>query len=259
MVRDVLLRGECALNREELAWAAGFFDGEGHTGVVKPYNYPQMEVEQKYLPALQRFFEAVGGLGKITAYDKPLRPGRGGGVYYRWYAHKAAREVFELLRPWLSPVKLAQAEAAFAKRDAQDVVEMARIFEMPSKWTFGPTKVRAWVESKVEGHTLNLFGGQTRLDGDVIYNDLDETLPADLRLDATQPHLWEEYRHQFDTVIFDPPFSDHQAVVSYGIKRQQRVTLARETVVIVLRPGGRVLSFGYNRCICDISKFSFQY
>lgn len=234
------------MNREELAWAAGLFDGEGHTGNAGLNRYPQMEIDQKDREVLDRFHAAVGGLGKIIAYSKPVRLGRGGGTYFRWYAHKEAKAVFDLLAPTLSSRKRAQAEQAFSKYDARDVTEIERIFEMPSQWTFEQPKTRAWVEARLYGKVLNLFGGKTRLNGDIVYNDLDETLPADLRRDATKVALWEDLAGQFDCVIFDPPFSDHQAIVTYGIKRAQRVTHARDVVNLVLKSTGRVVSLGYN-------------
>jgi hypothetical protein len=131
-----------------------------------------------------------------------------------------------------------------------------RIFEMPRVWTFAMPKVRKWVEERLEGDVLNLFGGVTRLthphsqaDGagpDIDYNDINPDVPADLRLDACNPDLWASMGASYDTVIFDPPFSVHQAVVSYGMKKKQKVTIARDTVDYVLRPGGRVISLGFN-------------
>ena len=53
----------------ELAWAAGFFDGEGSTSVLKAqrdkYAYVRMSVSQKQPECLERFKAAVGGYGKI--------------------------------------------------------------------------------------------------------------------------------------------------------------------------------------------------
>lgn len=67
-------------NREALAWAAGFFDGEGTavlanlnstrtnptTGRRRDYPTPTLAVTQHFDPAtIHRFHEAVGGLGKV--------------------------------------------------------------------------------------------------------------------------------------------------------------------------------------------------
>jgi len=53
------------IDREELAWAAGFFDGEGCFSYVKTTRYGVATINQIWLEPLQRFQRAVGGLGKI--------------------------------------------------------------------------------------------------------------------------------------------------------------------------------------------------
>lgn len=124
---------------------------------------------------------------------------------------------------------------------------MERWFEMPRKWTFQMPKVRKWVEERIEGDCLNLFGGITRL-GNAVHNDLNADLlkEGDLQRDAYDLTHWRDDHSRFDTVVFDPPYSAHQAVVSYGSKRAQRVSHARDVVEYVLRPGGRVVSLGFN-------------
>lgn len=125
-----------------------------------------------------------------------------------------------------------------------------RIFEMPRKWTFQMPKLRAWVESRLEGHTLNMFGGVTRLtppEGyEVDYNDINADIPADLRNDAYNLDQWADMGGSYHTVIFDPPYSAYQAIKTYNSKKAQQVTHARDVVEYVLRPGGRVISLGFN-------------
>lgn len=129
-------------------------------------------------------------------------------------------------------------------------MQMTRIFEMPRSWTFQMPKLRAWVEERLEGDVLNLFGGVTRLThphgGTIMYNDLNPDLPADYRKDAYDLSQWSDLAQRFDTVVFDPPYSAFQAVRTYGRKKAQEVTHARDVVEYVLRPGGRVISFGFN-------------
>lgn len=65
------------MNREELAWAAGFYDGEGSTTLTSQ-GYPRMNIGQVWSNrrTLERFREAVG-LGVLYGpYDKrtELRP-----------------------------------------------------------------------------------------------------------------------------------------------------------------------------------------
>jgi hypothetical protein len=140
-------------------------------------------------------------------------------------------------------------------------VPMERFFEMPRRWTFQMPKLRHWIESRLEGQVLNLFGGVTKLTvpfpqkfdihGEesglysVISNDLNEDLPADLRIDAYDLSKWTPYANSFDTVVFDPPYSAFQAVKTYG-RKAQLVSHARDVVEFVLRGNGRVLSLGFN-------------
>lgn len=109
-------------------------------------------------------------------------------------------------------------------------------------------KLRSWIEGRLEGAALNLFGGMVRLEhpnGYVEYNDINPDLPADLRRDAYNLSLWVDRQHAYDTVVFDPPYSAYQAVKTYG-RKAQLVSHARDVVEYVLRPGGRVLSLGFN-------------
>lgn len=127
-----------------------------------------------------------------------------------------------------------------------------RIFEMPRKWTFQMPKLRAWVEERLEGAVLNLFGGVTLLTppagGSIVLNDIDPNFGSEYCLDACDLSQWasKEFKSMFDTVVFDPPFSDFQAVKTYGVKKAQKVSHARDVVEYVLRPGGRVISLGFN-------------
>jgi hypothetical protein len=127
-------------------------------------------------------------------------------------------------------------------------MQIERFFEMPRKWTFQMPKLRAWVESRLEGTVLNLFGGVVRLPS-AVHNDLNKDLangPLDLNRDAFDLEAWVDSAGVYDTVVFDPPYSAHQAVVSYGTKKQQRVSHARDVVEYVLAPHGRVISLGFN-------------
>src|SRR4051812_26062288 len=62
-------------------------------------------------------------------------------------------------------------------------IPISRFFEMPRSWTFQMPKLRAWVEARLEGPTLNLFGGVTTLvhpGGEGIHhNEINPDLPAD--------------------------------------------------------------------------------
>lgn len=92
----------------EVAWAAGFFDGEGWTTTIRRQNgrYLHLGIGQKECTTLERFVLAVGD-GKIYGpYDK------GCPMYeVRVYGRKA-KAVIETLWPYLSEPKRKQAQAA---------------------------------------------------------------------------------------------------------------------------------------------------
>lgn len=114
--------------REEMAWAAGFFDGEGHVGshvgrlrgryVRRDL---QIAISQTDRQVLDRFRESVGGIGRV------------GGPFVRSYRNPNERDVYAyqvgrfeyvqaicaMLWQWLSPVKRAQFSSALAATRAR--------------------------------------------------------------------------------------------------------------------------------------------
>lgn len=108
------------MNDIEKAWAAGFYDGEGSSkkkyyhyvnkkGLPrKPNQNVMMSVSQAHLETLERFKKAVGDRGTINGpyqYKGNKRP------YWIWSAsNKAARDVYEILKPFLSSIKKQQFE-----------------------------------------------------------------------------------------------------------------------------------------------------
>src|SRR5690349_14037251 len=65
------------VKREELAWAAGLFDGEGNTSYSEKnksrgYRTPSVHIHvgNTFKPLLERFQVSVGGLGKIYIMRK---------------------------------------------------------------------------------------------------------------------------------------------------------------------------------------------
>jgi hypothetical protein len=55
-------------NREQLAWAAGFFDGEGTIHLPRGSTRFQLAVSQTDLRRMRRFHAAVGMLGHLSNY-----------------------------------------------------------------------------------------------------------------------------------------------------------------------------------------------
>jgi hypothetical protein len=100
----------------ELAWAAGFFDGEGNIR-VKPnksayprvYYYPAVFMPQIDPQVLVRFQRAVG-VGKVRGPYDLSRHGKQQQWYYEVYSFELVQAAVALLWKWLSPVKREQAK-----------------------------------------------------------------------------------------------------------------------------------------------------
>lgn len=120
-------------NVVELAWAGGFFDGEGHTGGKGTLGRPSIQVGQcgpKDRPpdVLVRFQAAVGGLGKIYGPYGPYRPNiKQESPLWNYQTNSASetREVLRLLWPWIGAVKREQATAVLSgyKKPAEELAE----------------------------------------------------------------------------------------------------------------------------------------
>lgn len=98
----------------ELAWAAGFFDGEGWIGVVNSGKNKtvliQAQINQVDPQVLQRFAEAVR-LGQVKGPKQPRNPN----AQLQWrITFSGSDAVLMISRIWdyLSPVKLKQAQRA---------------------------------------------------------------------------------------------------------------------------------------------------
>jgi hypothetical protein len=90
----------------ELAWAAGFFDGEGHSrSRDSKKSVYVIQVSQKQTDCLRRLQNAVGGLGTIRGPYRTKYP-----IYF-WDVCKTseADTVMNMLWPYLSKYKKEQA------------------------------------------------------------------------------------------------------------------------------------------------------
>ena len=99
-------------NREELAWAAGFFDGEGCTGYANQHTnkrrgHAYLSVAQAERYPLERFMAAVG-FGAI--HGPVLMENRKPKWNYRIDSFEKVQTVIALLWTWLGPTKRAQAK-----------------------------------------------------------------------------------------------------------------------------------------------------
>lgn len=114
-------------NEIELAWAAGFFDGEGYVGFPKEntllrnkkrlYGNFRLAVSQVHREPLDRFLAAVGE-GKIYGPYQNRRGKHKDHFVFNAYGNKGVR-VFNRLRPYLSAIKLREGDAAAAAFAAQ--------------------------------------------------------------------------------------------------------------------------------------------
>lgn len=94
------------INREELAWAAGFFDGEGCSACSTAPQLMLM-IGQCNLDILIRFHHAVG-LGTVHKMPAPISIKHSQG--YRWQAStlEECQAVIAMLWLFLSPIKQEQ-------------------------------------------------------------------------------------------------------------------------------------------------------
>ena len=103
---------------EELAWAGGFFDGEGstylekhrtHAGYLVPRLYVPQSCDEGVAPELLRLRAALGGLGTISGMRSRKGKWR---PYRRWrvFTPKDVQVGLHLLWPFIGPVKRTQAQ-----------------------------------------------------------------------------------------------------------------------------------------------------
>jgi len=107
-----VVRAVSVVCNTDIAWAAGFFDGEGTTSLLKAqrdhYSYIRMGLSQKVHECLDRFHEIVK-FGKI--YQSKTRDIRS----WNCYKQDEVEQVLNLLWPYLSEVKKTQALSTFSK------------------------------------------------------------------------------------------------------------------------------------------------
>ncbi len=103
---------------EEIAWAAGLFDGEG--SITHTDRDLQALLKNTDLELVTRF-DAIVGRGRV--YGPYEHSGRDGFVrtpYWMWIAHgDAAHEAVEVLAPWLSRRPLEQRDSMESTRHTQ--------------------------------------------------------------------------------------------------------------------------------------------
>lgn len=102
------------MDREQLAWAAGFFDGEGHIGITGTKNkHLHIQVCQTEEGPLERL-KAVLGVGKIYGPYNATGLARRPYKQYHIDTFERVQHAICLMWPWLSRPKREQAKAAFS-------------------------------------------------------------------------------------------------------------------------------------------------
>jgi len=131
-------------------------------------------------------------------------------------------------------------------RDGWDDLELEYHTVQPNRWTFQSRTIREWVEQRLQGRVLNACAGKTMLahDYEIVRNDIDEQRDADLHVDVCEV-ADELEAESFDTIVYDPPFSQYQASRSYEGQDVGDAALAKRQFDLLLRPGGRVIQFGF--------------
>lgn len=125
-VGPLTISGDGTSTNEDLAWAAGLFDGDGSTCFAKHKTHPgyvraEMSVTQSSrtgAPEVLVRFRAVVGLGGLSG---PFGGSDSTGPVYRWKAHKLWEidAIADMLWPWLSAVKRVQASRVISTVAAQ--------------------------------------------------------------------------------------------------------------------------------------------
>jgi hypothetical protein len=105
-----------ALDGQELAWAAGFFDGEGctflsHGGAGGRKRYPRLSVGQNHREPLDRLAAAIGAGNVVGPYKGEFKWTLGG---------QKAASAMERLRPYLCAAKREQYDAAVASSNERN-------------------------------------------------------------------------------------------------------------------------------------------
>lgn len=153
------------LDFARLAWAAGFFDGEGTTiarSDARRPDYFQLEVSVPQsgpdgVPEVMRKFQdAMLGVGRIDPQP--------GGLMHKWCAGgRATAELsLALMWPWLGPVKRAQAVGAIDVVDRQYTEGRRRA--RPGRYR--PTLVAHEIVSRGDARSLELAWAAGFLDAE---------------------------------------------------------------------------------------------
>jgi len=136
-------------------------------------------------------------------------------------------------------------------------MKIERIWAMPSRWTFTIKPIKELLQREV-------ISGQKWIDPFAGYNspatcrnDVDPEANAEYHEDALEflKRQSDDEDFLFDGALFDPPYSSTQAKRKYHMLekdftaemgRKEYWSKCKREIARMVRPGGRVISFGWN-------------
>lgn len=136
-------------NREELAWAAGFFDGEGSFVILKRNYSVRLAIAQIHKDMLERFQNAIGGLGTIAdkGYMSKLSKHKIYTLQISNFEHVQA--AMAMLWTFLGPYKREQYKAILAKAKENPFWGSARSLRARKSWQGRQKKLLATTQGEV--------------------------------------------------------------------------------------------------------------
>jgi len=134
-------------------------------------------------------------------------------------------------------------------------MKMERIWAMPNHWTFIIKPIKELLKQEMDdGLWIDPFAGEHS--PAAIKNDLNLKRPTEFHMDALD-FLKTFADNSVDGVLYDPPYSSNQVKRHYeniGLKHWNGQAtywkLCKNEMARILRPGGKVICFGWNSTGC---------
>jgi len=116
------------------------------------------------------------------------------------------------------------------------------------RWTFQTRIVREIVLDELDGRVLNACAGKTKLEKEgveIVRNDINPEIDADYHVDIEEiDTVFDE--DSFDVVVLDPPFDQTQSDEHYDGLHARNLGKARQKLVELIRPGGKIVELGWS-------------
>ena len=130
-------------------------------------------------------------------------------------------------------------------------MNIERVWAMPNKWTFTIKPIKQLLVEEmgvgmfIKGLWCDPFCGKNS--PSQITNDINLDIEATAHYDALH-FLNSRKRHEFDGILYDPPYSITQARM-YGKKEFASMSYwkqCKDRIAIITKLGGKVICFGWN-------------